>query len=80
MPVGEIAFELFGAILRFLAYLLGELIFYTLVRGLGYFVLKTVRPNKEPGRYSSAFLGLGIWLLVIWGGWSAYQSLGHGGT
>ncbi|MCH9694507.1 MAG: hypothetical protein K0U72_08365 [Gammaproteobacteria bacterium] len=74
MP-GEVAFEFFAAIARFLSRVVFEIVFELLIQGTGQFILRTFRPKREPGEVSSAVVGLFIWVVIIWAGWAAYGNL-----
>jgi hypothetical protein len=73
MP-GEVAFELLAGIFRFLARIVVEVVFEILIGGTGHFILKTLRPRREPGEISSIVVGLIFWIFLIWAGWAAYRS------
>jgi len=73
MPVGEIAGEALGGIVRFVGRLLVELVFELLIQGTGYAVLKALRPRQEPGDTASAVVGLLVWVAVAAAGLWFFQ-------
>lgn len=78
MP-GEVAFELVAAVLRFLARIFVEIVFEILIQGSGHFIIKAFRPKREPGEVSSAVVGLIVWAILFWAGWSVYRTFWSGG-
>lgn len=52
-----------------------KVIFQLLIAGLGDFILKTFRPKRAPGELSSVVVGLIVWGVIIWAGWTAYGNL-----
>jgi hypothetical protein len=73
MPVGDIAGEALGGIVRFIGRLFVELVFELLIQGTGHVVLKTLRPHREPGDTESALVGLLVWAAVAAGGFWLYH-------
>ena len=65
MPVGEIAGEAIGSILRFAGRIFVELVFELLIQGTGHLVLKLLRPREEPGDTESAVVGILVWAIVL---------------
>lgn len=65
MPIGEIAGEVLGGIIRFVASFLFEVFFEILIKGTGYGAIRFVRPRAEPGERSCAWAGIALWAVVI---------------
>lgn len=74
MPIGEVAGEAIGAVVRFAARVVLEIVFELIVRGTGYAILGAIRPGREPSGGWSAFVGFVFWLSVIAGGVWLYQA------
>ena len=74
MPIGEIAGEAAGGVLRLLGRLLFEIIFELLIQGLGYVVIRVFRPGHEPRSSACAIVGLLCWGAVFAGGYFAYRA------
>lgn len=64
MPIDEIGVGIFGAIFRFLGWILFEVIIEVLIRGLGYLVC---RPFKKVSVDSTASVVVGLiaWVSII---------------
>ena len=73
MPLGEIAGEALGGVIRFVGRMLFELVFELLIQGSGHVVLKTIRPRREPSEVGSTVVGLLVWAAVVGGGIWFYQ-------
>ena len=46
-----------------------------MIKGTGHFILKTFRPKREPGEFSSVVVGILVWVVIIWAGFAAYGNL-----
>lgn len=74
MPVGEIAGEAVGGVLRLVGRFLFEIIFELLIQGLGYVVIRVFRPGHEPGPGACAVVGLLCWGSLFAGGYFVYRA------
>lgn len=74
MPIGEIAGEALGGILRVTGRLLFELVVEVMIRGTGHVLIRIVRPRSEPGDTASAIAGLAFWAAVGAGGYFIYRA------
>lgn len=73
MPLGDIAGEALGGVLRFIGRLLFEVVVEVLIQGTGHVILRTVRPKSEPGETACTLVGLVFWATVIVLGWFLYR-------
>ncbi len=64
MPVEEIAGSLLGGIARFIAWMLVDVLFHTIILGTGYLVLSVLAPKKEPSEDNCAAAGMITWVLI----------------
>jgi len=78
MPLGEIAGEALGGILRALGRILFEIFFLGIIQGTGYLLIRTVSPKSEPGEFSTAVVGVSFWSAVGVAGFWVYQTLAQG--
>jgi len=78
MPIGEIAGEALGGVLRLVGRLLFECIFELFIQGTGRFLIRLVRPGSEPGEMACAAVGMLFWILVVAGGYFAYAATAGG--
>ncbi|MDO3387938.1 hypothetical protein QWI17_18985 [Gilvimarinus sp. SDUM040013] len=65
MPAGEVAGELLGGIFRLLGYLLIDIVFDVLVRGLGTLVCKLFSKRVNSDGFLVVLVGLFVWLVII---------------
>ena len=75
MPIGDIAGEVLGGILRIVGRMLFEVFFEFIVKGAGYALVRLVRPKDEPGDTACAVVGLLFWGLGI-GAYVVYRASG----
>ena len=73
MPVGEIAGEALGGLVRFVGRLFVELVFELLIQGTGYAIMKALRPHREPGDTESAVVDLLVWVAIAAAGIGVVQ-------
>lgn len=64
MPVGDVAGEALGGVIRFVGRVFVEFVLELLIQGTGGVVLKLLRPRHEPGETAAAIVGLVVWLVV----------------
>lgn len=72
MPIGEIAGEALGGLLRVAGRLFFEIVFELLIQGTGYWLLRRMRPSYEPGDAASAVAGLLFWAAIAAAGFWLY--------
>lgn len=65
MPIGEIAGDVLGGILRVVGRILFEVFFEFIIKGTGYALARLVRPKGEPGETACAVAGLLFWGLGV---------------
>ena len=73
MPIGEIAGEALGGMLRVIGRFLFEVVVEVMVRGTGQVLIRIVRPGSEPGDTASSIAGLVFWATVGAGGYFFYR-------
>ena len=74
MPLGEIAGEALGGIVRVVGRILFEVFFEFIIRGTGYVLVRTVRPKTEPDDTVCTVVGLLFWVVVGIGGYFTYRA------
>ncbi len=65
MPLGDIAGEAVGGVLRVAGRILFELIVELAIKGMGHVLIRILRPKSEPGEMACALVGLLFWALLI---------------
>jgi hypothetical protein len=73
MPIGEIAGEALGGLLRVVGRLLFEIFFELMIQGAGYWLLRRIRPGYEPSRAASGAAGLLFWTAIAAAGFWLYM-------
>ena len=73
MPVGEIAGEVIGGVLRLLGQFFTEVVGELLIRGIGYAIWRRVSPGTDPDGWPSAAVGLLFWAAAFALGYWAYH-------
>ena len=74
MPLGDIAGETLGGIVRVVGRILFEIFFEIIIQGTGYVLVRTVRPKTEPDDTICAVVGLLFWVFVGVGGYFVYHA------
>ena len=74
MPIGEIAGEALGGILRVVGRILFEVFFELIIKGTGYALVRLVRPKPEPSETACAVVGLLFWGAVGIGSYFIYRT------
>jgi len=74
MPLGEIAGEALGGIVRVVGRILFEVFFEFIIQGTGYVLVRTVRPKTEPDDTVCTVVGLLFWVVVGIGGYFTYRA------
>ena len=74
MPLGEIAGEALGGIVRVVGRILFEVFFEFTIQGTGYVLVRTVRPKTEPDDTVCTVVGLLFWVVVGIGGYFTYRA------
>ena len=74
MPLGEIAGEAIGGIVRVVGRILFEIFFELIIQGTGYVLVRTVRPKTEPDDTVCTVVGLLFWAAVGVGGYFVYRA------
>lgn len=75
MPIGEIAGELVGPVLRFVAHIFIDLILEALVRGAGYMICRPFFKSSDPTGGLVLFVGILFWLALFVIGVFSYSSI-----
>lgn len=65
MPLGDIAGEALGGVLRFVARIVFEIVVEWLLRGTGALILRLMRPRHEPGETAAVVTGLLFWIAMM---------------
>ncbi len=79
MPLGDIAGEVLGGILRFVAQIIVEFVLEILVKGPGYLIGRLFRKDLDPDGPIVVVVGLGFWIIVlvsIFGTYAHFASAG----
>ena len=74
MPLGEIAGEALGGIVRVVGRILFEVFFEFIIQGTGYVLVRTVRPKTEPDDTVCTVVGLLFWVVAGIGGYFTYRA------
>ena len=74
MPIGDIAGEALGGILRVIGRILFEVFFEFILQGTGYVLIRLFRPRDEPGDTACAIVGILFWAVVGIGGYYIYRA------
>ena len=74
MPLGDIAGETLGGIVRVVGRILFEIFFEIIIQGTGYVLVRTVRPKTAPDDTICAVVGLLFWVFVGVGGYFVYHA------
>ena len=64
MPLGDIAGELLGGILRLIAHTAGEIVLEFLIRGPGYLICRAFGHRVDPDGAASTLVGILFWAVV----------------
>ena len=75
MPIGDIAGEALGAVVRLVGRMLVEVVFELVIQGAGYLLLRLFRPHSKPSDEACAIVGLLFWLTAIVVGLGLYRHL-----
>lgn len=73
MPIGEIAADVFGGVLRITGRLLVEIVFELGVKGLGYLICRLFSRSVDPDGVLVTLTGLAAWLLVLMALYFGYE-------
>lgn len=65
MPLGDIAGEALGGLIRFVARIVFEIVVEWLLHGTGTLILRVIRPRHEPSETAAILTGLIFWIAVI---------------
>lgn len=65
MPLGDIAGEALGGVLRFVVRIVFEIVVEWLLRGTGALILRLMRPRHEPGETAAVVTGLLFWIAMM---------------
>jgi hypothetical protein len=82
MPLGDIAGEVIGGILRFIAQIIVEIFFEILIKGPGYLIVRIFRPRESIDADGAAVILVGVcfWVVVLLGGYFAYTAISDAGA
>jgi len=75
MPLGEIAIELTGAVVRVIGHILIDVVLDVAVKGLGYLVCKFFSKSPEPDGVIVILVGVATWLVIFALVFIAYQTI-----
>lgn len=73
MPIGEIAGEIAGGVVRLLWQFLAEVVVEIFVRGVGYAIWRRASPSTDPDHWPSLVVGLLFWGAMSAIGYFAYE-------
>ena len=73
MPIGEIAGEVLGGVLRIIGRALAEVVFEICIKGLGYLVCRPFSHSVNPDGALVAVVGLIAWLLILFALYFSYE-------
>ena len=75
MPLGDIAGELIGGLLRVIGQFVLEIVLEILIKGPGYVIVRAFRRRESVDPDSAVVILVGIlfWVVLIVGGYLAYQ-------
>ena len=65
MPIGEIAGELFGGVLRIIGRVLAEVFFEICIKGIGYLICRPFSRSVNPDGLLVTVVGLAAWVLIL---------------
>lgn len=65
MPLGEVAEEVLKGAARLIGRIVFEIVFELIIQGPGYFLIRRVKPQSQPGEISCTLVGLLFWAVVI---------------
>ena len=65
MPIGEIAGELFGGVLRIIGRILAEVVFEICIKGLGYLIWRPFSRSVNLEGMHVAVVGLAAWAFIL---------------
>ena len=74
MPIGEIAGEALGGIIRVAGRLVLEIFFELIIQGTGYALIRTLKPAHQPTDRACAIVGLAFWAAVGFGSYLLYRA------
>ena len=74
MPIGDLAGEMLGGVIRVVGRIFFEVFFELLIKGVGYALLRAVRPKLEPSETACAVIGLLFWAIAGVGGYFIYRA------
>ena len=77
MPIGEIVGETLGGIARVVGEIVVQVVLEVVIKGVGYALIRLVRPRSEPSDGACGVVGLVFWIAVAAGGYGLYR-LGAG--
>jgi len=75
MPVGEIAGELLGGLLRLLVYVLVDIVFELLIKGSGYGICRIFTKKVDPDGVAAIITGIGFWAVIGFIGYALYKGV-----
>lgn len=73
MPIGDIAGELLGGVLRVIGNIVLEIVLEILIRGPGYLLCRIFKKDVNPEGGWVTVVGLAFWIFVSVGGFYTYS-------
>jgi len=73
MPIGDIAGEALGGVVRFLGRIVVEIVVELMLVGTGRLLLRMLLPRSEPGYTACGVVGLLFWAGLAVGGYWLYR-------
>lgn len=73
MPIGEIAGEILGGVLRVIGRALAEVVFEVLIKGLGYLICRPFSRSLNPDGVLVTVVGLIAWALLLFALYFGYD-------
>jgi hypothetical protein len=75
MPLGDLASEVFGGVIRFLGQILGQIVAEILIRGPGYFICRIFDKHIDSESIWVFLAGVLFWIFVGFGGHYVYAQI-----
>jgi len=75
MPLGEIAGEALGGLLRIVGQFFAEIVFEVLIKGAGYLIVRPFRPSVNPDGALVVTIGIVFWASLGGLGFVLYRTL-----
>ena len=80
MPLGDIAGELLGGIVRIIGQFILEVVFELLIKGPGYLICRVFRKDIDPDSPIVVLVGFAFWAIVLLAVYVAYSRFASSGA